>query len=219
MLESHKIVSGKLGRKTCLFTTHHYNALSGKFGRKFVSTLSLEIDGIQAGKCKAKGVIFFTLVILKHVQSVIYAKNICLWIKFQVDCWNCGAFDKLVNDTHTAPTEYLVKYRVIQGKDQRHRTFSNLMLKENCVSQSYLFVQRNQFFFSPDKLALDEMGTIKKTVTSVLEVKHPHKTNPSYYTLDTYDTTLIFIPLDIIEDVVKSVTAKFLGSSSPGGMD
>ena len=60
MVESQKMVSGKLGEKiVCLFI-QRYIALCGKFGRKFVSNLSVDIDGIRDRKCNYKRVIFFS---------------------------------------------------------------------------------------------------------------------------------------------------------------
>ena len=63
------------------------------------------------------------------------------------------------------------------------------------------------------------MVTIKKTVTSVLEGKHPSKKIPSCATLETYEETPIFIPFDITEEAVESVARKISGSSGPGGTD
>ena len=69
----------------------------------------------------------------------------------------------------------------------------------------------------PDKLAEDCTGTINKTVASVLERKNPSVTIPSCATLETYEETPIFVPMDITEEAVESVAQKLLGSSIPGG--
>ena len=55
----------------------------------------------------------------------------------------------------------------------------------------------------PDELAEDFTGTINKTVALILEGKHPHEYIPSYATLETYDKTPIFIPVDTKEAAVK----------------
>ena len=62
-------------------------------------------------------------------------------------------------------------------------------------------------------------GTINNNVESVLEVKHLHKTNPSCVRFKTYNETPIFIPVDITEDEVKSLTQKLWGSYGSGGTD
>ena len=54
----------------------------------------------------------------------------------------------------------------------------------------------------PDEVAEDCTGTINKTVASVLDGKHPSKTIPSCATLETYEKTPIFIPINITEDAV-----------------
>ena len=71
----------------------------------------------------------------------------------------------------------------------------------------------------PDKLEEDQTGTINKTPASVLEGKHPNEKKSCCDTLQTYDKTPIFIPVDITEDAVKLVAQKRLGTSGLGGMD
>ena len=65
----------------------------------------------------------------------------------------------------------------------------------------------------------DRTGTIDETVTSVLEGKHLSEIIPSCATLETYEETHIFIPVDITEEALESVARKLLGSSGPGGTD
>ena len=69
------------------------------------------------------------------------------------------------------------------------------------------------------ELAEYQAGIINETVASVLVGKHQHKTIPFYSTLETYEETPIFIPVDITEDAVEMVTRKCSGSSGPGGRD
>ena len=57
-----------------------------------------------------------------------------------------------------------------------------------------------------------------ETAASFLVGKHPHKPPPCS-TLVVYDKMPIFIPVDIMEDVVELVVRKIFGSSVPGGTD
>ena len=65
----------------------------------------------------------------------------------------------------------------------------------------------------------DRTGDINSTVALILEVKYPHKNIPSCTTLETYNKTPIFIPVNITEDAVESVAQKKLGASGPGGTE
>ena len=64
-------------------------------------------------------------------------------------------------------------------------------------------------------MSSDKMVVMNKTVATLLAKKHPHKTLPPVIrwrcTKNTY-----FIPVDIMEDVVKLVAQKLSGSSIPG---
>ena len=108
---------------------------------------------------------------------------------------------------------YLGKARVSQTSEERHRKFSNLVLKGK-LREAIRFVcdQEKGGFLQPDDLAEDRTGTINKTVAYVLEVRHPSETIPSCATLETYEETPIFIPVDITEEAVESVAQKNWGA-------
>ena len=115
---------------------------------------------------------------------------------------------------------YLGKARGNQLEEQRHRAFSNLVLKGK-LRKAIRFVRDREKWgvLQPEKMAEDHMGTINGTVTSVLEGKNPSKTIPSCATLEMYEVTPILIPVDITEEAVESVAQKLSGSSVPGGTD
>ena len=60
---------------------------------------------------------------------------------------------------------------------------------------------------------------INETVASVLEGGNLCETIPSCATLETYEETPIFIPVDITVEAVKFSARKLSGSCGPGGMD
>ena len=68
-------VPSNVEKLVCL-PTQRYNVPSRKFGRKIVTTLSVELNGIQDWKWNSERVIVFQLVILQRSQDVNNAKNI-----------------------------------------------------------------------------------------------------------------------------------------------
>ena len=68
-------------------------------------------------------------------------------------------------------------------------------------------------------MASDKRVVINETVESVLTGKPPHKTITSCYTLEEYNEMHVFLPVDVIEDVVKSIAQKCLGSLGHGGTE
>ena len=64
-------------------------------GKKFVSTLAAELDGIQGRKWNAGRVIIFKMVILRYFQHITGAKNIRARIDDQLDSWKKGALGEL----------------------------------------------------------------------------------------------------------------------------
>ena len=68
-----------------------------------------------------------------------------------------------------------------------------------------------------NELASDKTVVINETVSSFLTGEYPHKTIPSYSTLETYDKTHIFIHVEIMEDLVGLFARKLSGGLGPGG--
>ena len=87
--------------------------------------------------------------------------------------------------------------------EERHKTFWNLVLKRKLREAVRLVCEREKGgFMKLDELAEDRTGTINKTITSVLEGKHPSKKIPSCATLETYEDTPMFIPVNITKEAV-----------------
>ena len=127
-------------------------------------------------------------------------------------------FNELVKDAYNSAMGYLEKACVTQNTQERHLTFSNLVLKRKLRKSVRFVCEREKGgFLQPDKLAEDCIGTINKTVASVLDGKCPSKTITSCTTLETYEKTPIFIPINITEESVEYVARKRLGSSGLGG--
>ena len=107
-----------------------------------------------------------------------------------------------------------------QTEEQRHITSPKLVLKGE-LSKAVQFVcdREKGGVLQPEKLAEDRTDNINKTATSVLKGKHQCEKIPSYSTLETYEETHIFIPIDLTEEAVESVAHKILGGSGSGGTD
>ena len=115
---------------------------------------------------------------------------------------------------------YLGRTRGTKTLEEYHQTFSNLVLKRKFREAVLLVCERDKGgVFQPEKLAEDCTGTINKTITSVLEGKHPSENILSYATLEMYEETPIFIPVKITEEAVESVAQMFLVISGSGGTD
>ena len=54
----------------------------------------------------------------------------------------------------------------------------------------------------PEELPTNKMGIMEETAEMVLEKKNLHETPPHCSTLEVYNETPIFIPMDITEGVV-----------------
>ena len=75
-----------------------------------------------------------------------------------------------MKDKYNYAMGYLGKAYGNQTDEQRHRTFSNLVLKGKfCKAVRFVCDREKGGVLQPDELAEDCTGVINKTVTSVLE--------------------------------------------------
>ena len=159
-------------------------------------------------------------VILQRDQGVNSSAQICKRILFLLDYWNHEAFDELLKDTYNLAMGYMGKACAIQTGEQCHRNFSNLAQKEK-LSEAVQFIcdREKGGVLQPDELTEDRTGTINETVALGLEGKYPSEAILSCATLETYEETPIFIPVDITGEAVEPVARKLSGVYGPGGTD
>ena len=74
-------------------------------------------------------------------------------------------------------------------------------------------------YLLPKKMASDKIGVMEETVTSILAKNICTTPPPPCYMLKVYNKINIFIPVDIMEDVIELVARKILGSLGPGATD
>ena len=123
-------------------------------------------------------------------------------------------------DTYNSAMGYLGKSLETQTMEEHHQTFLKLFLKGKLREViQFVYEREKGGVLQPEQLDEDKTGTINETVTSFLEVTQPRKTIPSCATLETYEQTPIFIPIDITEEAVELVTRKLSEISVPGGTD
>ena len=66
-------------------TSRRYDALSGKFGRRFVRTLGEELKGVQDRRWNSERFIVFQTVILQQARHVTASQAIRWRIENQLD--------------------------------------------------------------------------------------------------------------------------------------
>ena len=145
--------------------TQRCDAPSMIVGKRFVGILSVELYRVRTRKWNAERVIVFQSMFLQRTQGINNSAQIRKRILFQLDLWNPGAFDELVKDTYKSAMGYLGKSRGSQTMEERHRVFSELVLKgELREAVRFVFDIEKGGFLRPDELAEDCTGTINKTV-------------------------------------------------------
>ena len=125
----------------------------------------------------------------------------------------------MVTDYYATTTGYLTRERGHQNTDQRHQTFSNLILHGKfCEAVNFVCEQQMCAVLLPYQLASDKLLPTEKNVFKVLAGKHPHKKSLQCLRwkpmLKGYAHSIY-----VTDNLVKLVTRKRLVSLVPWGMD
>ena len=166
------------------FPTQLYEVLSGRVGKRFLSTLNAELGGIRGRKWNAEQVIIFQTVILQRIRLIIGANNIRAQINTWLDLWNSGTFKERINDSYAAATVYL-------GRARRNKTRNNFIVRsqtlfyvENCARPSdFLQMGIRGGGGLPKELATNKTVVTEETVKTVLAKKHTHEKNTALWLL------------------------------------
>ena len=113
-------------------------------------------------------------------------------------------FDELVCDSYAGATGYLGRDRRNQSADQHHRTLKNIVLRGKLREAVRLVCERESGgVLLPNEMASDRKYVTEETVAAVTVNEYLQEKIPHSSTLEVYDEKTFFIPVDILEDVVK----------------
>ena len=161
-------------------TTQIYDVPSDRIGKRLVSNLSAELDGIRYRKWNAERKIVFQMVIFQRVCLVTGAKNIHARINNWLDLWNSKAFNKIVNNSYAAAAGYTGRHHSNQDAEKRHHMLSNLVLHGK-LRKAIIFVCERETggVLLPGELSTNKMEVTEETAKTVLMRKHPPEKFPT----------------------------------------
>ena len=103
--------------------------------------------------------------------------------------------------------------RGIQTQEKRQHKISNFVLRGKlCESIRFICNRETGGVFLLSIKASDSTIFANKTIEDFLEVKYLLEKKPHCYAWEEYEETPVFIPVDMTEDVVKSVPRKLQGA-------
>ena len=176
------------------FPTQCYDVPSVWVGKKIVSTLTVELDGIQGWKRNTESVIFFWTVIMKLVRLVTGAKDIRARIDAWLDSWNRGTFDEFLYDSYTVAMGYLGRDIGNQSSEHLQHKLLNLILCGKFCEEIRLFCEwESGRVLLPNEIASNKTVITEAPVATVLE-KPTFTPPPPRSTLEVYDEPPILLP-------------------------
>ena len=109
--------------------SRHYDAPSGKVGRRFVGMLGAEIQGVRDRRWNSERFIVFQTVILQQARHVTASHTIMRRIEKRLDAWGSGKHAMLVGDTLRSCEDYLTAARREETAKHRAQTYHSLVLR------------------------------------------------------------------------------------------
>jgi hypothetical protein len=212
----------KYWKSLVAFSPARYDAPKGRTGKRFISMLADEFQGVVDRHWNSERPIVFAAVILQKQTGVVRAKDIRARLMSRMDIWEQGRYKALVDDTivqmRMRPTVTGVRDKASEG-----RAFNAKVLSGRLRSAVRNLTNRESGGVKmPDDLC-------SKTGTPVLEVlrgKHPALRDPgpevgrSDTAFEPYDAPAPdTVPVEITADVVEAVASSLSGAAGPGGTD
>ena len=203
-------------------TPTHYIVPKGPVGRRFITTLCLEFEGMLARKHNSERPIVFVAVILQTTQSCKRARDIRKRINQRLELWDKGEYAALVDDTES---EVLSRDRNGKARKQtdetKARAFNARVLSGRLRSAVQTLTR------SEDGGVLAPDAKCTKTGRPVLEVlreKHPKMKDvdpddPNNGVFENYDRLPTPVPLVVTSEDVEKIGSKLSGAAGPGGTD
>ena len=197
-----------------------YEVPRGKVGRRFLTTLIFEFQGVRERRWNSERVITYIMVTLQRGTGVRRSADIRRRIDRRMDLWVEQCFDTLVSDTlveSTAPPQP----RRAKAKDQADRAFNDAV-QSGRLRQA---VRRLTARAGGGVLGPDDLCTkARRPVVEVLREKHPKIRDPQitggpHEAFEPYPQVATPVPVDITTDHIERVAAKLSGAAGLSGVD
>ena len=115
-------------RDLAVMPLRHYDAPSGKVGRRFVGTLGKEMKRVRDRQWNSERFIVFQTVILQQARHVTASQAIRRRNENRLDAWWEDKHAILVKDTMRSIEEYLTVARREETAEHRAQTYHSLVL-------------------------------------------------------------------------------------------
>ena len=202
----------------------HYFLPRGQCGRRYVSTLTDEINLLTRGAFPSERAIVFSSVILQRDKSVRGSRDIVRTLNRRLDLWAQKKYD-LVQEASRCDRTYRNNRHRQDHRDDDHieRVFTRLMLLGKVrAAMRWLTSRSKGHVLSPsDTTSITVNGQIKQVpVIDILKSKHPSLHPPHSSTLLSPPSPLpLFEDLDVTGTHISLIAKRLQGSAGPGGCD
>ena len=191
-----------------------YQVPSGRAGRRFISMLTKEFQGVRERKWNSERPIIFAAVVLQRTPTVRAAKDVRARLEKRMDYWAEGSYDGLISDTIAeshpggAPPA---------SDESKARAYNNKVNSGRLRQAVRTLTSRDG---GPVLQPSDRCTKTNRPVIDVLRDKHPPLRMPDGQSeLFTGDDLPDVIDIDITEDTVEKVASQLSGAAGPGGTD
>ena len=206
-------------------TGSHYFLPTGVVGRRYVTTLTAEIELLSQGIHASERLIVFSSVILQRDRMVKRAKEVRRTIDRRLSMWSDEKFDALVQEAVRCDHPFqLVRKRKSNNQSSDHvtRVFTRLMLlgKVKAAMRWLSDESRGRVLLPTDTIQVQTNGQIDSiSVLDALKLKHPKAQLPCSSTLLLDSDIPPFEDIDVTGSHVATIAHRIQGSGGPGGCD
>jgi hypothetical protein len=209
-------------RKLVAHSPARYEAPKGKVGKRFISLLADEFQGVTARHWNSERPLVFVAVVLEKQDGVRRAQDIRARLTQRMDLWEQGRIGALVDDTVAQLRTRPSRDSTPRDDESEARAFNARVLSGKIRSAVRTLTNRGS---GGVKLPDDICTKTGRPIIDVINEKHPPLRDPGEEIgrpdtpFEPYSTVPLPVPLLVTPDLVEVVASHLSGSAGPGGTD
>lgn len=201
-------------RRTMTLQGKQYSLPDGAVGRRFVSQLANEIQGVANGSANSERIFIFCAALLQRDRPVKTGPDVRRLLERRMDLWQEQKFDELVSEAVRCDRKLKVS-RQAYNQEHKVRVFTRLVLAGRLRDATRWITDRG----GGGVLAPEAVLGNGRTVLDVLQDKHPSQMVPDPRTFMNCDELPTLVDVDISESHIATSAHRLHGAAGPSGTD
>ncbi|CAA9994685.1 unnamed protein product, partial [Nesidiocoris tenuis] len=202
-------------KKAMTLQGRQYDLPQGAVGRRFVTLLTEEIQGVVTGMHMSEKIFVFCATVLQREKHVNSGNDVRRVLTKRMDLWRESKFDEVLQEAIRCERQLKKYQKSYEDIDHSARVFTRLITKGKLRDGTRLITNRSGGGVLQPNDRLDD----GRTVLEILESKHPEQLQPDPSLFLQDENLPVLVDVNISETHISKAAHRLKGSAGPSGTD